>query len=137
MHAARYTKGRPILAAKYRDWKSGQLESAGGTPLENFPFLFTKVDHRRVEVRNIHTVEQLANLPDGAQADHHGRSSNFAQKAADWIAIHSGHRRRRGEAGAAGSPCPDGEADRQDVEREAEAVSSGRVVEPIPNSRRT
>jgi hypothetical protein len=85
-HAARYTKGRPILAAKYRDWKSGQLESAGGTPLENFPFLFTKPSMiAELKYRNIFTVEQLANLPDSGKQTIMG-GHELSQKAADWIA---------------------------------------------------
>jgi len=85
-HAKRYTQGRPILAAKYRDWKSGQLESAGGTPLENFPFLFTKPSMiAELKYRNVFTVEQLANLPDGAKQTIMG-GFELSQKAADWIA---------------------------------------------------
>jgi hypothetical protein len=85
-HAKRYTQGRPILAAKYRDWKSGQVASAGGTPLENFPFLFTKPSMiAELKYRNIFTVEQLAELTDsGKQAIMGGHE--LCQKAADWIA---------------------------------------------------
>ena len=85
-HAKRYTQGRPILAAKYRDWKSGQVEAAGGTPLENFPFLFTKPSMiAELKYRNIFTVEQLATLPDSGKQTIMG-GHELSQKAADWIA---------------------------------------------------
>lgn len=85
-HAKRYTQGRPILAAKYRDWKSGQVASAGGTPLENFPFLFTKPSMiAELKYRNIFTVEQLATLPDSGKQTIMG-GHELSQKAADWIA---------------------------------------------------
>lgn len=85
-HAKRYTQGRPILAAKYRDWKSGQVEAAGGTPLENFPFLFTKPSMiAELKYRNIFTVEQLATLPDSGKQMIMG-GHELSQKAADWIA---------------------------------------------------
>jgi hypothetical protein len=85
-HAKRYTQGRPILAAKYRDWKSGQVASAGGTPLENFPFLFTKPSMiAELKYRNIFTVEQLATLPDSGKQTIMG-GHELCQKAADWIA---------------------------------------------------
>jgi hypothetical protein len=85
-HAKRYTQGRPVLAAKYRDWKSGQVASAGGTPLENFPFLFTKPSMiAELKYRNIFTVEQLATLTDSGKQTIMG-GHELCQKAADWIA---------------------------------------------------
>jgi hypothetical protein len=85
-HAKRYTQGRPTLAAKYRDWKSGQVASAGGTPLENFPFLFTKPSMiAELKYRNIFTVEQLATLTDSGKQTIMG-GHELCQKAADWIA---------------------------------------------------
>jgi hypothetical protein len=84
-HAKRYTQGRPILAAKYRDWKSGQVESAGGTPLENFPFLFTKPSMiAELKYRNIFTVQQLATLPDSGKQTIMG-GHELSQKAAEWL----------------------------------------------------
>ena len=85
-HAKRYTAGRPILAAKYRDWKSGQMQAASGTPLENFPFLFTKPSLiAELKYRNIFTVEQLAELSDGAKQSIMG-GHELCKKASDWIA---------------------------------------------------
>jgi hypothetical protein len=85
-HAKRYTQGRPILAKKYSEWKAGQLESAGGTPLENFPFLFTKPSLiAELKYRHIHTVEQLAALSDTGKQQIMG-GHELCQKAADWIA---------------------------------------------------
>jgi len=84
-NAKRYTQGRPILAKKYGEWKAGQLESAGGTPLENFPFLFTKPSLiAELKYRHIHTVEQLATLSDTGKQSIMG-GHELCQKAADWI----------------------------------------------------
>jgi hypothetical protein len=88
--AKKYTPGRPVLADKYRQWKAGQLESAGGTPLENFPFLFTKPSLiAELKYRHIHTVEQLATLSDTGKQSIMG-GHELCQKAADWIASTSG-----------------------------------------------
>ena len=85
-NAKRYTQGRPILAKKYGEWKAGQLESAGGTPLENFPFLFTKPSLiAELKYRHIHTIEQLATLSDTGKQSIMG-GHELCQKAADWIA---------------------------------------------------
>ena len=52
--------------AKYEAWKKGIEEAASGTPLEHFPFLFQKVGlTAELKSMHIHTVEQLADLPDG------------------------------------------------------------------------
>jgi hypothetical protein len=52
--------------AKYEAWKKGVEEAASGTPLEHFPFLFSKIGlTAELKAAHIHTVEQLANLPDG------------------------------------------------------------------------
>jgi hypothetical protein len=83
--ADRYTKGRPILRAKYEAWKTGQHEAASGTPVENFPFLFTKPSLiAELKYRNIFTVEQLASLSDsGKQAIMGGHE--LCLKAQEWI----------------------------------------------------
>jgi len=84
-HARRYTSGRPVLATKYRDWKAGQMEAASGTPLENFPFLFTKPSLiAELKYRNIFTVEQLADLTDAAKQSVMG-GHELAQKAFAWL----------------------------------------------------
>jgi hypothetical protein len=85
-NAKRYTQGRPVLAEKYRQWKAGQMEAAGGTPLENFPFLFTKPSLiAELKYRHIHTVEQLAALSDTGKQQIMG-GHELCQKAIDWIA---------------------------------------------------
>lgn len=70
---------------KYRTWKSGQMEAASGTPLENFPFLFTKPSLiAELKYRNIFTVEQLATIPDTAKQTIMG-GHELSKQAADWI----------------------------------------------------
>jgi len=50
---------------RYNKWKSGQAELVSGTPLESFPFMLGKVGLlAELKYLNIHTVEQLADLPD-------------------------------------------------------------------------
>jgi len=84
-HAKRYTQGRPVLAEKYKNWKSGQLESAGGTPLDNFPFLFTKPSLiAELKYRNIFTVEQLADLSDTGKQSIMG-GHELCKLAGEWI----------------------------------------------------
>jgi hypothetical protein len=74
------------FGAKYRDWKSGQAEAASGTPLENFPFLFTKPSViAELKYRNVFTVEQLAGLPDNAKQAIMG-GFELSRMAAEWIA---------------------------------------------------
>ena len=85
-NAKKYTYGRPVLATKYKDWKSGQMESAGGTPLDNFPFMFNKPSLiAELKYRNIFTVEQLADLTDSGKQGLMG-GHEICQKAKDWIA---------------------------------------------------
>lgn len=89
-NAKRYTAGRPILAEKYRIWKAGQTEAAGGTPLENFPFLFTKPSLiAELKYRNIFTVEQLAELPDSGKQSIMG-GHELCKRASEWIAKTAG-----------------------------------------------
>jgi hypothetical protein len=83
--ADRYTKGRPILRAKYEAWKTGQEKAASGTPLENFPFLFTKPSLiAELKYRNIFTVEQLASLSDSGKQSIMG-GHELCLKAQEWI----------------------------------------------------
>ena len=71
---------------KYRIWKSGQMEAASGTPLDNFPFLFNKPSLiAELKYRNIFTVEQLATLPDSAKQTVMG-GHELSRMAAEWIA---------------------------------------------------
>jgi len=70
---------------KYRLWKSSQMEAASGTPLENFPFLFTKPSLiAELKYRNIFTVEQLAELTDTGKQSIMG-GHELCKRAADWI----------------------------------------------------
>ena len=70
---------------KYRLWKSSQLEAASGTPLENFPFLFTKPSMiAELKYRNIFTVEQLADLSDTGKQSIMG-GHELCKRAADWL----------------------------------------------------
>ena len=70
---------------KYRLWKSSQLEAASGTPLENFPFLFTKPSMiAELKYRNIFTVEQLAELTDSGKQSIMG-GHELCKRAANWI----------------------------------------------------
>lgn len=70
---------------KYRTWKSGQMEAASGTPLENFPFLFTKPSLiAELKYRNIFTVEQLADMSDTAKQSVMG-GHELCKKASEWI----------------------------------------------------
>jgi hypothetical protein len=83
--AKKYVPGRPVLAEKYRLWKAGQEEKAGGTPLENFPFLFTKPSLiAELKYRNVFTVEQLATLSDGAKQSVMG-GHELCKKAQEWL----------------------------------------------------
>jgi hypothetical protein len=71
---------------RYRVWKETQMQSAGGTPLENFPFLFTKPSLiAELKYRNIFTVEQLATLSDSGKQSIMG-GHELCKLAADWIA---------------------------------------------------
>ena len=70
---------------KYRLWKSSQMEAASGTPLENFPFLFTKPSMiAELKYRNIFTVEQLAELTDSGKQSIMG-GHELCKRASDWI----------------------------------------------------
>jgi len=71
---------------KYRAWKSTQMQAANGTPLESYPFLFTKPSLiAELKYRNIFTVEQLASLSDTGKQSIMG-GHELCKQAADWIA---------------------------------------------------
>ena len=71
---------------KYRAWKSTQMQAANGTPLESYPFLFTKPSLiAELKYRNIYTVEQLASLSDTGKQSIMG-GHELCKQAADWIA---------------------------------------------------
>jgi hypothetical protein len=58
---------RQRFAEKYEKWKKGQEDLVSGTPLDAFPLLLGKVALiAELRSMNIHTVEQLADLPDSA-----------------------------------------------------------------------
>jgi len=70
---------------KYRAWKSTQMQAADGTPLENYPFLFTKPSLiAELKYRNIFTVEQLASLSDTAKQTIMG-GHELCKRALDWL----------------------------------------------------
>lgn len=56
---------RQRFADKYEKWKKGQADLVSGTPLDAFPLLLGKVALvAELRSMNIHTVEQLAGIPD-------------------------------------------------------------------------
>jgi hypothetical protein len=58
---------RQRFADKYEKWKKGQADLVSGTPLDAFPLLLGKVALiAELRSMNIHTVEQLAGIPDSA-----------------------------------------------------------------------
>ena len=70
---------------RYRKWKSGQEEIMSGTPIESFPYLLGKVALvAELQAMHIHTVEQLAGLPDIAKQKIMG-GIELCARAADWI----------------------------------------------------
>ena len=70
---------------KYRIWKSSQMQAANGTPLENFPSLFTKPSLiAELKYRNIYTVEQLAELSDTGKQGIMG-GHELCKLAKEWI----------------------------------------------------
>jgi hypothetical protein len=73
------------FGAKYREWKSSQMEAASGTPLGNFPFLFTKPSLiAELKYRNIFTVEQLAELSDTGKQSIMG-GHELCKRASMWL----------------------------------------------------
>jgi hypothetical protein len=53
------------FGARYKAWLENQKEAVIGTPLESWPFMFNKVALvAELKYMNVHTVEQIANLPD-------------------------------------------------------------------------
>jgi hypothetical protein len=70
---------------KYRKWKAGQNDIMSGTPLENFPQLFGKPSLiAELKSLHIHTVEQLAELPDIYKQKIMG-GFELAKRASEWI----------------------------------------------------
>jgi hypothetical protein len=73
------------FGSRYNAWKSGQKELATGTPLETFPLLFTKPSLiAELKALNIHTVEQLATIPDNVKQKIMG-GFELSTRAATWI----------------------------------------------------
>lgn len=71
--------------AKYDQWKAGIDAAASGTPLEHFPFLFNKVGLvAELKAMHIHTVEQLAELPDGSVQNIMG-GYELRKQAIEWL----------------------------------------------------
>lgn len=70
---------------KYDKWKSGQAELISGTPLESFPWLLGRVAVvAELKALGIHTVEQLATLPDSAMHNMMG-GIELRKRAAEWL----------------------------------------------------
>lgn len=73
------------FGAKYREWKANRSATISGTPLESFPFLLNKVGLvAELKAMNVHTVEQLATLPDVAKQRVMG-GFELCKRAAEWI----------------------------------------------------
>ena len=71
---------------QYREWLTNMEQSVGGTPLETFPFLFNKVGLvAEMKAMHILTVEQLAELPDGATQKIMG-GYELRKRAQEWLA---------------------------------------------------
>ena len=76
---------RQRFSAKYEAWKKGIEEAASGTPLEHFPFLFSKIGLvAELKAMHIHTVEQLSGLPDGNLQRLMG-GIELRKKAQEWL----------------------------------------------------
>ena len=56
-----------VFADQYKAYKAGQEYTEGGTPLSEVPFL-TEGKRQELRAMHVHTLEQLANLPDRAKA---------------------------------------------------------------------
>lgn len=73
---------------QYKAWKDHQEDSADGTPLSKWPL----IDAAQVEELkhfNIHTVEQLALMPDG-NIPNVGNISHLKKHAVDYLALARG-----------------------------------------------
>jgi hypothetical protein len=78
------------FGAKYNAWKSGQEQMMSGTPVESFPYLLGKVALvAELKASHIHTVEQLAGLPDNLKQNIMG-GVELCKRAAEWINQTSG-----------------------------------------------
>ena len=70
---------------RYKKWKAGQKDTAVGTPLEVFPFLFNKVGMiAELKAMNITSIEQLAELSDNFKQRIMG-GFELSRKAADFL----------------------------------------------------
>ena len=70
---------------QYDAWKAGQAGAQTGTPLESFPLLLGKpAVVAELKAINIHTVEQLKELPDLYAGQIMG-GHNLKQKAIEWM----------------------------------------------------
>lgn len=70
---------------KYAKWKAGQAELISGTPLDAFPWLLGKIALvAELKALGIHTVEQLATLPDSAMHNMMG-GIELRKRAAEWL----------------------------------------------------
>lgn len=75
---------------KYNKWKATKTNIESGTPLESFPFLLHKPGMvAELKAMNVHTVEQLATLPDSAKGNIMG-GHELCARAASWIDSTSG-----------------------------------------------
>ena len=70
---------------QYENWKATKENIMSGTPLESFPFLLHKPGLvAELKAMHIHTVEQLANIPDDAKGKIMG-GYEISKRAAEWI----------------------------------------------------
>jgi len=73
------------FGAKYKAWKAGQAELISGTPIDSFPFLLGRVALvAELKAMGVHTVEQLAGLPDSAMHNLMG-GNELRKRAAEWL----------------------------------------------------
>lgn len=81
-HSGNYSKR---FFNQYKAWKSGQDASQVGTPLASFPLLLGKPALvAELKALNIHTVEQLKELPDLYAGQIMG-GNELKQRAAAWM----------------------------------------------------
>ena len=70
---------------QYREWVEGVANAISGTPIEHFPFLFQKVGlQAELKALHIHTVEQLADLPDSGLQKFMG-GQELRREAQKWL----------------------------------------------------
>jgi len=82
IHSANYMER---FGAKYKAWKAGQADLISGTPIDSFPFLLGRVALvAELKAMGVHTVEQLASLPDSAMHNLMG-GNELRKRAAEWL----------------------------------------------------